>query len=334
MRNTEVGPDRRAIGRAFAALALAAASCCLSAPAAARDDALPRLVKIVVPYSPGGSNDVFARALAKQLAPSLGVPVVVENKPGAGGAIGAEAVARAEPDGGTLLLTSVSFSTNAAVQTNLPYDPLRSFTPVALVSHGPMLLTVSNTTPWKSTADYLAAARDGKTKISYGSSGLGSIGQMGSALLNTMTGTHAVHVPYKGISNAVVDMIAGNIQVMVTTQASVAGPLKAGQIRALAVTSPQRSAFAPELPTVAEQVPGYAVEAWWGVFAPANTPRALVDKFNALIRNAGQTAEMRALYARESTDPGTMSADQFGAFLASEVTKWRKLAKESNLVAQ
>lgn len=333
MQNPHTGAERRDAIRRLAALAFAAAAALGALPAAAQGDELPKVVKIVVPFSPGGSNDVFARALARRLTTKLGISVVVENKPGAGGIIGADAVARAEPDGATLLLSSVTFSTSAAVQAKLPYDPLRSFAPVALVSSGPMLLTVANHTPWKTVDQYLAAARAPDAKISYASAGLGSIGQMGAELLNAATGTHALHVPYKGISNAVTDMVGGNIDMMVTTAASVSGPLQSGQIRPIAVTSLKRSRFAPGLPAVAETVPGFQVEAWWGVFAPAKTPKAIVDKFNAEIRAAGQTDEMRELYARESTEPGTLTAEQFAAFLSAEVTKWRKLAKERNIRA-
>lgn len=316
--------------------AMLAAGCglLLSAGPVAAQSELPKTVKIVVPFSAGGSNDLFARAIGQRIASKFNVTVVVDNKPGAGGSIGSDMVARAEPDGGTLLLTSVSFSTNAAVQPKLPYDALKSFAPVALVSRGPMLLVVSSQTPYKTTAQLLAAAKESRGKLNYGSAGIGSVGQMGSELLNSMAGTQVQHVPYKGISNAVSDMIGGNVEMMVTTAASVNGPLKAGSIRPIAVTSAQRSKFAPDLPTVAESLPGYAVEAWWGVFAPAKTPKALVDKLNAEIRAAGQTEELRELYARESTEAGTMTADQFAGFVAAEVGKWSKLAKDRNITAE
>jgi tripartite-type tricarboxylate transporter receptor subunit TctC len=316
-------------------VAAAILACLWPATAAlAQAATLPRTVKIVVPFSPGGSNDLFARALGQGIARKFDVTVVVDNKPGAGGTIGSDMVARAEPDGSTLLLTSVSFATNAAVQRNLPYDPLKSFAPVALVARGPMLLIVGNSTPYRTTAQYLEAARHPKSRINYGSAGLGSIGQMGGELLNAMAGTQAAHVPYKGISNAVSDLIGGNLEMMITTAASVNGPLKAGSIRPLAVTSPQRSKFAPDLPAVAEALPGYAVEAWWAVLAPAKTPRALVDMLNAEIRALGETAAMRELYARESTEPTSLSAAEFAVFLNDEVAKWRKLAKARNITLE
>ncbi|WP_295857543.1 tripartite tricarboxylate transporter substrate binding protein [uncultured Xylophilus sp.] len=311
--------------------ALLAAALSPLASAHAQDAPLPKTIKIVVPFSPGGSNDLFARALGQKLASRWGVPVVVDNRPGAGGTIGAQAVANAEPDGGTLLLNSVSFTTNAAVQPRLPYDPIKSFAPVALLNRGPMLLIAGNATGYRSTADVLAAIRSPKKDVNYGSAGPGSIGQLAGELLNATTGGQAVHVPYKGIANATADMIGGNLQVMVTTAASVAGPLKAGSLRPIAVTSAERSRFMPDLPPVSETVKGYTVESWWGIFAPAKTPRPLVDRLNAEIRAIADTPEMRELFARESTEPGNLSADRFAAYVQAEVVKWRTLARERNI---
>jgi tripartite-type tricarboxylate transporter receptor subunit TctC len=312
-------------------LVAATALSCLAAAQPALAQALPKTVKIIVPFSPGGSNDLFARAIGQRIARKFNVNVIVDNKPGAGGAIGADMVARADPDGSTLLLTSASFATNGAVQKNLSFDPLKSFAPVALLARGPMLLIVGNATPYKTTAQYLEAARDPKNRINYGSAGTGSIGHMGGEMLNVMAHTQALHVPYKGISNAVSDLIGGNLQMMVTTAASVSGPLKAGSIRPIAVTSAKRSSFAPELPPVADAVPGFSLEVWWAVFAPAKTPKAIVDALNAEIRAAGQTPEMRELYARESTEPGQLSPAEFGTFLADEIAKWRRVAKDRNI---
>ncbi|CAN5350628.1 tripartite tricarboxylate transporter substrate binding protein [soil metagenome] len=300
----------------------------------AQDAALPKMIKIVVPYSPGGSNDLFARALSQKLSTKLGITVIVDNKPGANGAIGAQFVSLAEPDGSTLLLNSTSFATNAAVQAKLPYDPIKSFAPVALLSRGAMLLVVGNGTKYKTPADVVAAIRSPARDVNYGSAGLGSIGQMAGELLNAMAGGNAVHVPYKGIANAATDMMGGNLQIMVTTAASIAGPLKAGQIRPVAVTSPTRSSFMPDLPPLAETVPGYDVDVWWGVWAPAKTPKPLVDRLNTEIRAAAQTPEMRELLASESTEPSPFTADQFATYLKSEVDKFRKLAKDRNITAE
>ena len=315
------------------AILAAAAALAAALPAGAQDVRLPKTIRIVVPFSPGGSNDVFARALGQKLAGRLGATVIVDNKPGAGGAIGAVAVAQAEPDGGTLLLTSVSFVTNSAIQDKPAYDPVKSFTPVALLNRGPMLLVVGNATPYTTPAQVVQAMRSDKT-LNYGSAGLGSIGQMATELLNSMVGADAVHVPYKGISNAVGDMIGGNLQIMITTMASVSGPLQARQIRPVAVTSPKRSAFTPELPPLADAVPGFEVESWWGVYAPPKMPKALVERLNGEIRQIADSAEMRQLFERESTEPGTLNAAEFAAYVAAETAKWRKVATERNIKQQ
>jgi tripartite-type tricarboxylate transporter receptor subunit TctC len=303
------------------------------APASAQDVRIPKLVKIVVPFSPGGSNDLFARALGQKLAVSLGTAVVVDNRPGAGGAVGAVAVSQAEPDGATLLLTSVSFVTNAAIQEKPAYDPVKSFTPVALLNRGPMLLIVGRDTPYTTTAQVVQAMRDNKD-MNYGSAGMGSIGQMATELLNSMARANATHVPYKGISNAVTDMMGNNLQMMITTAASVTGPLKANQVRPIAVTSQKRSRFMPDLPSVAEVVPGFDVESWWGVYMPPRTPKPLVDRLNAEIRRIADGAEMRELFERESTEPGTLDAAQFAAYVATESAKWRKLAAERGIKSE
>jgi tripartite-type tricarboxylate transporter receptor subunit TctC len=312
---------------------LAVAAFSQQAPALAQEVRIPKLIKIVVPFSPGGSNDLFARALGQKLAVSLGTAVVVDNRPGAGGAVGAVAVSQAEPDGATLLLTSVSFVTNAAIQEKPAYDPVKSFVPVALLNRGPMLLIVGRETPYMTSAQVVQAMRDNKD-MNYGSAGMGSIGQMATELLNSMARANATHVPYKGISNAVTDMMGNNLQMMITTAASVTGPLKANQVRPIAVTSQKRSRFMPDLPAVAEVVPGFDVESWWGVYAPPRTPKALVDRLNAEIRRIADGAEMRELFERESTEPGTLDAAQFATYVATESAKWRKLAAERGIKSE
>lgn len=297
----------------------------------AQEVTIPKLIKIVVPFSPGGSNDIFARALGQRLAVKLGVMVIVDNRPGAGGTIGALAVANAEPDGSTLLLNSVSFSTNAAIQAKLPYDPIKSFEPVAMLNRGPMLLVTGANLPYKSVDEVLRAIRSPKNDINFGSAGLGSIGHFSGELLNAMGRGNAVHVPYKGITNAATDMMGGQLQIMVATAASVAGPLRAGNIRALAVTTANRSKFAPELPSISDALPGFEVESWWGIFAPAKTPKPMVERLNREIRAIAETQEMRELFSRESTEPSDMTSQQFAEFVKKEVLKWRALTKDRNL---
>ena len=320
---------RRRAALSCAALSLSAGP--LSWRCAAAQDALPKAVTIVVPFSPGASNDLFARALGQRLSKKFGIVAVVDNRPGAGGVIGSDIVARARPDGSTLLLTSASFSTSAAVQKILPYDPVRSFAPVALLARGPMLMVVGKSTPFKTPQEYLDAARQPGARLNFGSPGTGSIAHLGAELLGVMSGTAATHIPYKGVANAVTDMMGNSLDMMITTAASVSGPLKAGGIRPIAVTSATRSRFAPDLPAIAEVVPGYSFDVWWAVLAPARTPQRVIDTLNAEIREWGETAEMRDMYAREGTEPAALTPAETAAFIGSEIAKWRKVARERNI---
>lgn len=313
--------------------ALAIPAVVSAAPGSADGVKLPELIRIVVPFSPGASNDVFGRALGERMSRLLGVNVVVENKPGAGGVIGASEVARAKPDGSTLLFSSVSFATKAATEPKMPYDATKAFAPVALVARGAMVLVVGKSTPYTSAKQVIDYAKANRGKLNYGSAGIGSIGQMSTELLNAQTGAEMVHVPYKGITNAVTDMIGGRLETMITTPASVSGPLASKDIRALAVTSPERSKFFPDLPTIAESVPGYSVDVWWGMYAPAGTPAPVVAKLNAAIREASHTPEMQALFAREATEPTDMDPKAFTAYTNEQLAQWRKLAADRHIVA-
>jgi tripartite-type tricarboxylate transporter receptor subunit TctC len=295
---------------------------------------LPKTITIIVPFNPGASNDTFARVLAQKLGPKLGVTVVVDNKPGAGGVIGSGYVARSAQDGSVLLLTSSTFTTAAAVQSKLPYDPVKSFVPVAMLASAPMILTVSAQTPYKTAAELLADARANKGKINYGSAGVGSINHMSAEMLDSMARTDMTHVPYKGTATAITDMIAGQIQGMVASPSSAAASLKSGKLRALAVTSAKPSKLVPGVPTLAETVPGYEVDIWWGIFAPAGVPRPVIDKLNAEIRTVIDTPELRERFAQEGAEPSTsVTADQFAAYVRQELDKWRKVARERNITA-
>lgn len=301
---------------------------------AAQPVELPKTITIIVPFNPGASNDTFARVLAQKLGPKLGVTVVVDNKPGAGGVIGSGYVARSAQDGSVLLLTSSTFTTAAAVQTKLPYDPIKSFAPVAMLASAPMILTVSAQTPYKTAAELLADARANKGKIYYGSAGVGSINHMSAEMLDSMAKTDMTHVPYKGTATAITDMISGQIQGMVASPSSAAASLKSGKLRALAVTSAKPSKLVPGVPTLAETVPGYEVNIWWGLFAPAGVPKPVVDKLNAEIRTIIDTPELRERFAQEGAEPSTtVTADQFAAYVRQELDKWNKVARERNITA-
>ncbi|SNS49034.1 Tripartite-type tricarboxylate transporter, receptor component TctC [Noviherbaspirillum humi] len=321
--------------RVLGACAIGAAAFVSTLPAMAAPAALPKTITLVVPFGPGASNDTFARVLAQKLAPKIGSTVIVDNKPGAGGVIGASFVNRAAPDGSVLMLTSSTFTTTAAVQKNLPYDAIKGFAPVSLLATGPMLITVGAQSPYRTAADLIADARANKGKINYASAGIGSINQMSAEMINAMAKTDMTHVPYKGAAAGLTDMISGQVQMMVASPASALGQLKAGKVRVLAVTSPKPSALVPGVPPLANTVPGYEVEIWWGVFAPAGTPPAIVERLNAEINTVINTPEMRERFAQEGAEPtSSVAPDQFAAYVRKEIEKWRTVAQEKHITAE
>lgn len=309
------------------------ASLAMTSPVAAQDP-LPKLIRIVVPFSPGGSNDVIARALAAPLAKRLDIPVVVENRAGAAGVIGADFVAKAPRDGSVLLLTSSSFLTAAATQPQLPYDPLTAFVPVAMVGQGPMLLAVSASTPSKSVDDLIAAARARPGALNYGSAGVGSIGHLATELFDDAAKVQMTHVPYKGASNALTDLAGGQIQVMISNYSTLAPMISAGRIRPIAVTSKQPHPAFVDLPPLAASVPGYAIDIWVGVFAPAGTPQALVARLNRDIGEISASSEMRPVLEPDGTLPTAISPAAFGQRLREELAQWKRIASEHKIVAE
>lgn len=301
----------------------------LNGAAQAQTATLPQTIKLVVPFTTGGSNDIFARALSEQLGAKLGVNVIVENKAGAGGVVGAADVARAKPDGGTLLFSSNSFVTRAAVDANLPFNHRSSFTPVAIFAQGTLLLVVGNHTPYKTTEDLL---KDSKNKqINYATAGIGSIAHLSTELMSSMAGIQMNHIPYKGISPVLVDMIGGRVEVLIATPASVGSALRANQLRPIAITTSTPSPFFPELPSIDNAVPGYSVDVWWGVLAPANTPEPIVERLNKAINEVALSPKMRETFAKESAEPLTMSPKDFASHMNRELDKWQALAKEKNI---
>jgi tripartite-type tricarboxylate transporter receptor subunit TctC len=315
------------IARAVCGLAV----CLWLATSSALAQEWPKQITIVVPFPPGASNDTFARILAQKLSPKLGATIIVDNKAGAGGSIGAASVAKAAPNGATLLLTSSTFTGNAAVQPKLPFDPVADLVPVAQLAKGPMIVAVGPDTPYKSLAELIAAARAEKGKLNYGTAGVGSINHMATEMLNTMAQVEMTHVPYRGISNVVTDLISGQVQLVISSFPSIAELVTAGKLRGLAVTSAQRSSFAPELPAVAETVSGYDVDLWWGVFAPAGLPAAMVEQLNKEIRAIITDDDMRQRFAQEGALPTPVSAAEFAGVVRADLDKWRKVAKERDI---
>ena len=294
-----------------------------------------RPVTIVVPYPPGGSNDVFARELGKRLSDTWKIPVIVDNRPGAGGSIGAALVAKAKPDGYTICLLSSSFTTNAAVHKDLPFDPVNDFAPVAMVAKGPMLLTVSNKLPVSSTLELFALARKDPGKLNYGSSGLGSTNHFATELLMDAAKIRMTHIPYKGMSPAVTDLIAGHVDVLVASAPSIYPQVKAGKVKALGVTSAGPSVVVPGLPPVAQMgAPGYSFELWWGILAPKDTPPDTVIQINIDVNRILESPEMKQTLLHEGAEPAPMSAAAFAATVKREIEGWKRVAKSANIQAE
>jgi len=292
-------------------------------------------VTIIVPYPPGGSNDTFARELGKKLSDAWKLPVIIDNRPGAGGNIGAAVVSRAAPDGYTLCLLSSSFTTNAAIQPNLPFDPVTGFTPVAMVAKGPMILTVANQVPAKTTLELFALARKEPGKLNYGSSGQGSTNHFASELLMQAAKIKMTHVPYKGMAPAVTDVIGGHVDVLIASAPSIYQHVKAGKVRGLGVTSKGPSVVVPDLKPVADMgAPGYSFELWWGILAPPKTPPEVIAQINADVNRILATAEMKEVFLREGAEPVTLSPTQFANTIKSEIDGWKKVAKEANIKAE
>jgi tripartite-type tricarboxylate transporter receptor subunit TctC len=318
--------------RSKAVAVLGVALVALASPAFAQQKFPNKPVTIVVPYPPGGSNDTFARELGKKLGDVWKVPVVVENRPGAGGSIGAATVAKAAPDGYTLCLLSSSFTTSAAIQTNLPFDPVAGFTPVGMVAKGPMLLTVAIKTPFKTTLELFDYARRHPGKLNYGSSGQGSTNHFATELLMGAAHINMTHVPYKGMSAAVTDVIGGHVDVLIASAPSIYQQVKAGKVRGIGVTSKGPSSVVPDLPPLSGMgVPDYSFELWWGVLAPPKTPPEIVNAINAEMNKILTTPEMREVFLREGAEPAPMQPAQFARTIRDEIEGWKKVAKEANI---
>ena len=317
--------------KCIAALAAALLACAF--PAWGQSPRFPaKPVTIVVPYPAGGSNDTFARELGRKLSDAWKIPVIIDNRPGAGGSIGAAVVSRAPADGYTLCLLSSSFTTNAAIQTNLPFDPVAGFTPVGMVAKGPMLLTVATSTPFRTTLELFDYARKNPGKLIYGSSGQGSTNHFATELLMEAASIRMTHVPYKGMAPAVTDVIAGHVDVLIASAPSIGQQVKAGKVRGIGVTSKGPSAVVPELPPLSGMgVPNYSFELWWGVLAPPKTPPEVVAEINAQMNRILATPEMKEVFLREGAEPAPMKPEAFAATIRDEIEGWKKVAKQAGI---
>ena len=289
-------------------------------------------VRLVVPYPPGGSNDVLSRITAQALASGLGQPVVVDNRGGAGGMIGAEHAAKSAPDGYTIVNVQASFTANAALRSKMAYDPMGDFAYIGMMARGPLLAVVHPSLPVKNVKELIALARAKPGQINYGSTGTGGHNHLASELFARMAGIRIVHVPYKGVAPALTDLMGGHTQLVMTSLPSALTQVQAGRLKALAVGSEKRSSFMPETPTISESgVPGYFAEFWWGLAAPAKTPNEIVNRLAGELTKAMQSAELKQRFATEGAEPSVMSRDQLTQFVANEIQRWRKVAQQSNI---
>ena len=306
----------------------------MSTNAHAQDKYPSKPITIVVPYPPGGSNDNFARAVGKRLSDALQQPIVIDNRPGAGGSIGTAIVAKAPADGYTLAAVSSSFATNAAIQPKLPFDAIKSFVPVAMMANGPFVVAVRNDLPVKTMAEFVALAKAQAGKLNYASSGPGSINQFATELLKSAAKIDIAHVPYKGMSPATVDLMGGHVDLLVASGPSLLPSVRAGKVRGLGITSLTTSAVAPEMVPVANTVPGYSFSLWWGLLAPVGTPPAIVNRLNAEINKILATTEMKEFFLREGAEPAVVSPPQFAALIAGDIQRYQQIAKQASIVAE
>jgi tripartite-type tricarboxylate transporter receptor subunit TctC len=314
---------------------LIACGLALMSGGARAEDYPSHAVKIVVPFPAGGSNDIIARILAQKLSERTGQQFFVENRGGAGGNIGAEAVAKAGADGYTLLVTAPPpLTTNIALYKNLPFDPARDFAPIALLATVPIVLMVHPSLPVKNVQELVALAKARPGTLNFGSSGIGSTNHLAGELLKRMTGIDIVHVPYKGAAPAMNDLIAGHIPMMFDNMPAVLPQVQGGAVRAIAVAGATRASALPDVPTVAEQgVEGFEAFSWFGLIAPAKTPTPVLKSLQHEVEAILKMPEVRKRLAELGAEPGAISGAEFGQFLADDTAKWTKIIQASGATA-
>jgi tripartite-type tricarboxylate transporter receptor subunit TctC len=291
-----------------------------------------RLVHVIAPYGPGGPSDVFSRIVAMKLSEALKQSFVVENRPGASTMIGSDAVAKAPPDGYTLLIISQTHATNESLVANKPFQLLRDFVPVAPIYSGDLMLVVHKSVPVKTLKEFIALAKSKPGQLNYASSGTGSQYHMAGELFKTMSGTDIVHVPYKGSSGARNDIIGGQVQMMFDTIPTMKPNVEAGLVRALGTSGAERSPILPDVPTISEAgVPGFTASGWVGIVAPAATPKPIVDLLNAEINKILNSPEIKESWASQGVAPMSMTSAEFGAFIKAEIDKWAKVAQNAGV---
>jgi tripartite-type tricarboxylate transporter receptor subunit TctC len=289
-----------------------------------------RPIRFIVPFPPGGGNDIVGRIVAIKLGEGLGQQVVIDNRGGAGGTIGTDITAKAPADGYTMLVNNISLAVNHTLFKKLPYDTLRDLAPIALIGRQPNIVVVHPGVSARSMREFLELARAKPGEINYGSGGTGTASHLSTEMLKLMAKVDMVHVPYKGLGPALTDLMGGRVQLIISTMASALPQMKSGKLRPLAVTTAQRSSFFPEVPTLNEAgVKGYEFSTWYGLLVPAGTPKGIVDRLNAETRKAVLSPTVKEQFSAQGLEPAASTPQEFGAYLSREVEKWSKVVKAS-----
>ena len=314
--------------------ALAGLALLALAPHAAQAAYPDKPIRLVVPFAPGGGTDTIARILADEMAKDLGQNIIVDNRPGAGTIIGTGVVASSEPDGYTLLMATPAFAVNPSLNAKMPFDTFKDFAPVDLVARSFNILVVNKDVPIHSVPELIAYAKEHPDQLDYGSFGNGTSAHLAGALFNALAGTSLTHVPYKGAAPAITDLIGGQIEVMFTTVASVAGHLASGSVRPLAVTSAERSTAFPDLPTIAEAgVQGYVADGWYALYAPAGTPTDVIDRLNNAVAKAVQADSFKKLEKVEGLIIAPGTPDNLDRYVRGEADRWGEVIKAAGITA-
>jgi tripartite-type tricarboxylate transporter receptor subunit TctC len=301
---------------------------------AAAQDYPTRPVRLIIPFPPGGSNDVVGRLIATHLGERLGKQVVVDNRSGAGGVIGTEVVAKASADGYTVGIISMAHAVNPWLY-KLAYDPIKDFAPVGLLARGANVLVVHPSLPVNSVKDLVVLAKQKPGDLQYASAGIGSFQHLGGELFKLMAGVDILHVPFKGGGPAMVDIVGGHTKVMFSSMVQTVPQIRAGKLRALGTGGLERSPVLPDIPTIAEAgVPAYEAVNWWGIVAPAATPRAIIDRVNRELEAVQKSPEVLKQFANEGADAVSMKPAEFGTFMVSEMNKWEKVVKQGGIKAE
>jgi tripartite-type tricarboxylate transporter receptor subunit TctC len=322
----------------FRALLTAAALVIAAMPAfanvASAQEYPARPVRVIIPFPPGGSNDVVGRLIGTHLGERLGKQVIIDNRSGAGGVIGTEAVAKSPPDGYTLLMISLAHAVNPWLY-KLTYDPIKDFAPIGLLAKGPNVLVVHPSLPVKSVKELIALAKQKPGDLQYASAGIGSFQHLGGELFKLTAGVDLLHVPFKGGGPAMIDVVGGHTKVMFSSMVQTVPQIKSGKLRALATGGLERSPVLPDLPTIAEAgVPGYEAVNWWGLVAPAGTAQPIIDRLNREIEVVQKSPEVQKQFANEGAEAVGMKPADFGGFMASEMNKWEKVVKQGGIKAE